>query len=300
MNNRLLLQPYEREGNSLLSKSAYFPPRFPQLPVQELNNAIDQAFQRCLKNKKGVFKPYNPDPKTLVKSTIDHLRERSDPILNPYFLSLLDIEDVFEFDAVSYEMQRHRMSIGIFYQYLILELMRNSWPVFDGSREGDVVADITTPGLPSGLRLYMSIKKSKDTVGGQDISGVIRRLENEAKSEKNLTRPYLCVVGIATPSKGKLKGYDDRSIKMDKGGKAYSLNCEFWGPGFIFPYITGHDAITIYSLSISRVSEYLPFMTLSFKKECSSLLQIELRRLNLINKAEKIDVTSFLRYIIGK
>src|SRR5690606_26233304 len=131
---------------------------------------------------------------------IEHLRTRSDPILSPMFVSQCNIEDIFELDAVSHEMQRHRMTIGIFYQYLLLELMRKKWYVFDSSREGDIVADIETPKFSQGIRLYMSVKKSKDTVGGQDIGGVIRRLESLAKEEKNLTRPYLCVLCVATPS----------------------------------------------------------------------------------------------------
>jgi len=138
------------------------------------------------------------------------------------------------------------MTIGVFYQFLILELMRNSWPVFDASREGDIVADIETPGFDAGVRLYISVKKSKDTVSGQDVGGVIRRLEGEAKAEKNLNRPYLCVIGIATPPKGKLKGYDDRSIRTTNTGGTYSLNCEFWGPGFLFPFISGRTALEIY------------------------------------------------------
>ena len=181
----------------------------------------------------------------------------------------------------------------------INELMRKSWHVFDGSREGDVIADIDTPKFEKGMRLYMSIKKSKDTVGGQDISGVIRRLESEAKSEKNLSRPYLCVIGIATPSKGKLKGYDDRTTKADKSGKPYSLNCEFWGPGFIFPYISGLEAIEIYTIAIKHVSNYLPFMTLKFKAECSILLKKELEKLDLLNSENRIDRNKYLKFIIG-
>jgi hypothetical protein len=268
------------------------------LEIQEIDQCIDTAFQRCLKNKKGDIRPSFESTESLIKATIKHLKERSDPILTPYFLSQLKIEDIFELDAVSYEMQRHRMTIGIFYQYLILELMRKSWNVFDGSREGDIVADINTPGFEKGLRLYMSVKKSQDTVGGQDVGGVILRLEKEAKAEKNLSRPYLCVIGIATPSKGKIKGYDDRTIKSTKSNNPYSLNCEFWGPGFIFPFITGLEAIKIYQYSIKRVAEYLPFMTIKFKQECSSLLQEELKRLDLVNQNNKIDLEKFLKYIV--
>jgi hypothetical protein len=296
---KLLLQPYPREGQSLLSADSLFPRKTPPITPKELDEIVDLAFQRCFKNKKGDTKPYKETPQSLVTSTIKHLKERSDPILSPYFLGLLNAEDIFELDAVSYEMQRHRMTIGVFYQYLILELMRKSWSVFDGSREGDVVADIDTPGFEKGIRLYMSVKKSKDTVGGQDISGVIRRLESEAKAEKNLNRPYLCVVGIATPSKGKLKGYDDRTTKVDKSGKAYSLNCEFWGPGFIFPYITGLEALEIYICAIRRVSNYLPFMTLKFKTECSILLQKELTKLDLLDNENKIDEHKYLKFIVG-
>jgi len=32
----------------------------------------------------------------------------------------------------------------------------------------------------------------------------------------------------------------------------YSLNCEVWGPGFIYPYITGLDALEIYRHSIQE------------------------------------------------
>lgn len=295
---KLQLQPYPREGTSLLSAGFLFPEKDPPLSPSTIDLAIDNAFQRCLKNKKGEIKDKKETPESLVKSTLKHLKERSDPILSPYFLSQLEVEDIFELDAVSYEMQRHRMTIGVFYQYLILELMRNTWPVFDASREGDVVADIDTPDFEPGLRIYMSVKKSKDTVGGQDVGGVIRRLENEAKAEKNLNRPYLCVVGIATPSKGKLKGFDDRSIRSTSSGGTYSLNCEFWGPGFIFPYITGKSAIELYTRSINRVSDYLPFMTIAFKKECSFLLKQELSKLGLITLQNRIDTTKFLNFII--
>ncbi len=298
-NSKIQLQPYPREANSLLSANFLFPRKEPVISQKVLDQSIDTAFKRCLKNKKGVFKEYKKSSSELVKLTLKHLKERSDPILSPFFLSQLNIEDIFELDAVSYEMQRHRMTIGVFYQYLILELMRKTWNVFDGSREGDIIADIDTPQYELGLRLYMSIKKSVDTVGGQDVSGVIRRLENEAKAEKNLSRPYLCIMGIATPSKGKLKGFEDRKTKTNKFGQPYSLNCETWGPGFIFPYITGLDALEVYKQSINKVSKYLPFLTLESKKECSQLLQDELLNLNLIDSNNRIDIYKFLLYILG-
>ena len=59
--------------------------------------------------------------------------------------------------------------------------MRQKSHVFDGSREGDIIADIETPTFESGLRLYMSVKKSKDTVGVQYVPGLISRLYSLAK-----------------------------------------------------------------------------------------------------------------------
>lgn len=296
--SKLQLQPYPREAGSLLSAEFLFPRKATPVSSDDLVQAIDHAYTRCLKNKQGYFKPYRKSPEELVNLTISHLKERSDPILNPFFLQLISPEEIFILDAVSYEMQRHRMTIGVFYQFLILELMRRSWHVFDGSREGDIVADIDTTGFDPGLRIYMSVKKSGDTVGGQDISGVIRRLESEAKAEKNLTRPYLCVLGIATPSKGKLKEYQDRKVKLNKQGQAYSLNCEVWGPGFLFPFITGNEAIDIYRKSIEKVSTYLPFLTIEFKNECTQILVRRLKSMGLIGEDEKIDLNRFLNFIL--
>ena len=146
----------------------------------------------------------------------------------------------------------------------------------------------------------MSVKKSADTVGGQDISGVIRRLEDVAKEEKNLNRPYLTVICIATPSKGKLKGYDDRKIKTNRLGQPYSLNCEFWGPGFIFPYLTGRNALEIYLLAIREVAIYLPFMTIQFRNRCSALLKRELERMEMLTKEGKVDPIKFLQFVVNE
>lgn len=294
------LQPYPREkGGGLLADDSLFPP--PDSPISEaaLLQAVDGAFARCIKDKKGDAKPLPDSPEQLVELCIRHLRERSDPVLSPYFVGQLKAEDLFELDAVSHEMQRHRMSIGVFYQYLILELMRLRWPVFDGSREGDIVADMDTPGFESGIRVYMSVKKSKDTVGGQDIGGVIRRLEALPKEEKNLTRPYLCVLCVATPSKGKLHGYDDRQIKCNKDGQPFSLNCEYWGPGFIFPYVTGWSPVAVYRNAYKQVANYFPFMSLRYREECAVLLRERLDEMALLDSDGTVNPEKFLLFTVG-
>ena len=73
------------------------------------------------------------------------------------------------------------------------------------SREGDVVADLKTPGYKEGIRIYASVKKSADTVGGQDVPGVIKRLEAGAKAEKNLTPAHIYVFFVMQlPEEGRL------------------------------------------------------------------------------------------------
>jgi hypothetical protein len=292
------LQPYPRtDGGSLLAKSSLFPRLSPPIKTNVLERSIDAAFSRCALKKSGKSKEIPDNPEKLVELCIEHLRTRSDPIVSPHFLSQCDIEDLFEFDAVSHEMQRHRMTIGVFYQYLLLELMKCRWQVFDGYHEGDIIADVDTPEFPGGLRLYMSVKKSADTVGGQDVGGVVSRLESMAKQEKNLSRPYLCVFCVATPTGGRLWSFEkDRHIRCKIDGRPYSLNCEFWGPGFVFPYVTGRSAKEIYWLGVRRVASHLPFLTLTYRKECSALLKKKLNDLGLLNQSGKIDPEKFLNF----
>src|SRR5688572_4692700 len=135
-------QPYPRDENDSLASLALFPPQSPPFEEQDLLEAVQAAFIRTLQNKAGQKQDFTSDPQQLVNVTIKHLRERSDPILTPYFYSLCDVEDIFEIDSTSHEMQRFRMKIGNFYQFLLLELMQKSQnvlKVFDGTREGDVV-----------------------------------------------------------------------------------------------------------------------------------------------------------------
>jgi len=291
-----MLQPYPREKNILLAKSSLFPPLDPPMDSTIIELSVDEAFKRCIMKKSGRKRSLPRTPEELVELCIEHLRTRSDPILSPYFVSQCNVDSLFELDAVSHEMQRHRMTIGVFYQYLLLELMRNRWPVFDGYREGDIIADVDTPGFKTGLRLYMSVKKSKDTVGGQDIGGVINRIESLAKHEKNLTRPYLCVICIATPSVGVLRDYNDRHIRCNNEGNPYSLNCEFWGPGFVFPYVTGRNAKDVYLQGIKRVANHLPFLTLEHRQKCSVLLRKRLAKLGLLDDQGRISAEKFLEF----
>jgi len=302
-------QPYPREKTGLLAKKSLFPSQSPALSDQAILKAIETAFDRTRRNRVGKIKKTLSSPEELVTLCLKHLKTRSCPIIGTFFYSQCAVDEIFEFDAIPYEMQRRRMDIGVFYQYLIIQLMRESSKaektnieaVFDGSREGDVVADIRTPGFKSGVRMYASVKKSADTVGGQDVPGVIRRLESGAKAEKNITRPYICVFCYATPSAGKIKTYgESRSVKYNNEGHPFSENCESWEPGFIYPFICGRSAIDIYKLSISKIGAFMPFYSLRFKKECSDLLKEKLSEMGLINPAGKIDQNKFLEFITSK
>lgn len=301
------LQNYPRIDGGLLARDELFPKQLPPLSLSSIDKAIDAAFTRCKKSKTGEELEVQETPEELVSLCISHLKERSDPILSPFFYSQMAVEDVFDMDAVAHEMQRQRMRIGVFYQFLMIELMRQAGAtgrskikhVFDGSREGDAVADVDTPTFGNGLRLYISVKKSEDTVGGQDVGGVIRRLEDIAKEEKNLTSPYLCVIAIATPPRGKIAAYSDsRKVRCTKDGRAYSPNCEYWSPGFIYPYITGLTPVDIYKRSVEKVRDALPFYTLKVREEATRLLKDRFIQMGLSDRSGKIDIDRFFDFIL--
>ncbi len=293
------LQPYPRREGEFFADDKLFPKADP-ISKEKLNNAIKRAFERTITKKKGRKSTIHISPSELVEMCLKHLKERSDPILSPSFLGQLNLSDVFIMDSVSHEMQRHRMKIGEFYQFLVIELMKVNFPnVYDGKREGDVEAEVDTPDFKPGLRLYISVKKSKDTVGGQDIAGVFRRLELLGKEDKNLTRPYMGVFAIATPPKGNILSYQkSRVVRYKQDGSLYSPNIEEWLPGFIFPYICGRTPQDVYKTALEYISEYLPFNSLKHKDECSLLLENRLRELKLVDETTgKIDQIKFQKYI---
>lgn len=295
------LQQYpRRQPDGYLADESLFP--LPEAPVSaaQLDRAIESAFARCLKNKKGETIKLPQTPNELVSLCLAHLRERSDPVLSPFFFSQCRVEEIFELDAIAHEMQRRRMQIGVFYQYLIIELMKYRFPpTVDGKKEGDVETELETPGFDKGLRVFMSVKKSSDTVGGQDVPGVIRRLEAMAAEDKNLTRPYLCVVCVATPPRGRILSYaDSRQMKRNNEGHPYSPNCEVWLPGFIFPFISGLPPTEIYKAALARVSEFLPFHALPQRRECAELLSAKLTELGLVNaETGKLDLLQFQDFV---
>jgi hypothetical protein len=299
---KVALQPYPRRSGSWLADDALFPKRS-AIPDNTLMQAIRAAFQRSLKTKAGEVQSTRVSPEQLVQLCLRHLQERSDPILSPSFLSQCTAEEVFEMDAISHEMQRNRMRIGNFYQFLVIELMRSCFPqVYDGKREGDIEAEIDTPTFERGLRLYISVKKSGDTVGGQDIGGVVSRLDALAKQDKNLNRPYMGIIAVATPSRGIIQSYaDSRHIRYKSDGSPYSPNCEEWYPGFLYPFVCGREADQVYKEALKQVREYLPFNTLTYRDECAQLLAQELRKLGVVDPhSGRIMAERFQEFIIRR
>jgi hypothetical protein len=300
------MQPYPREPSGFRVKSELLQKLNSPLSFEEIQDAIKKAFERSNKDKTGQNIKLHDSPNKLVQACLEHLRKRNDPILGVSFYSKLNALEIFMMDEIPHEMQRYRMKMGLFYQYLLIELMRKASNtlgtflvgVFDGQRAGDVYADIRTPGYDKGLRLYISVKKSSDTVGGQDIGGAIDRLEDIAKKDKNLNSPYLCVIAIATPISGKITGYDrSRVMRYNFDHHPYSLNCETWLPGFLYPYITGHSAISIYKEAARLVDNYFPFYSLRFRNESSELLNQELIKRGISNSGGKIVEEAFFDYI---
>jgi len=300
MTRKKNFQGYPRREEDYLASDTLFPRPTTNIAPAQLSQAISKAFERSLKDKKGntVIPPKTPDK--LVQLCLQHLKERSDPILSPYFLGQCKLNEIFELDAIAHEMQRHRMKIGVFYQYLLIELMRLRFNnVSDGKREGDVELEIVPPGFSKGLRLLISVKKSSDTVGGQDVGGMIRRLESIALEDKNLTCPYLCVVCFATPQRGVILPYKQaRSVRRNKDGHPYSPNCEVWSPGFVFPYVCGLDAEDVYRAALQTIGDFLPFHSLAQREKCGLLLAAELKRLGLVdNKTNRLDPGKFQQFI---
>jgi len=301
------LQPYPRESDTYIAKHSLFPKLDPPLETATLQSAIKAAFVRMKKTRKGKERDLLDTPEKLVKACLRHLKERNDPVIMASFFSKVDAKDVFEMDAVSHEMQRDRMLMGQFYQYLLLELMRaasktKGSPFLnanDGKREGDVEADINPQGYDQ-LRLYLSVKKSSDTVGGQDLGDAIRRLERVAKEDQNRTSTYLCAIAVAGPTKGRIMDYEvSRQLKYNSSGNPYSWNCELWGPGFIFPYITGRSASNVYREAAKIVGDYLPFYSLKFRKECSELMVKELMERGIANKQGKVITDKLFEYMVS-
>ena len=296
---------YPREKDTFLASWRLFPKLNPPLTDDELRDSIKIAFERSKLNKLGGPANEIDTPEKLVSTCLKHIRDRSDPVLSSIFFSGKTPGEVFLMDAVPHEMQRYRMKLGNFYQYLMVALLqkvarRNESFVVsatDGEREGDIRADIIPHNFSKGLRLYISVKKSSDTIGGQDKEGAIRRLESLAKSDKNVTSPYLCVFAIATP-KGKLNDYrDGRKVIRDNKKRLVSHFAEDWDPSFLYPYITGRSANDVYGEARKIVSEYFPFYSLIYAREASNLLGIELTKRGILSEDGKVVENKIYGYI---
>lgn len=289
----------------MLARHSLFPRLSPPMSESKIASAVEIAFRECGLTRTGKMKEAPSSPAELVRLALIHLKERTDPIDGVSFFTSIGIEDVF-LDAIFHEMHRHKMQMGDYYHKLILELMKASSTLdnssiqnaHDGPREGDVIIDVKTPGFSPGLRIYGSVKKSADTVGGQDFAAAFQRLEKVALEDQGRRKPYLCAFMIGNPIKGIVCSYEEsRHIRGDRQHRAHSENGEVWEPGFIFPYSTGRSARQIFKMSLKLVEQYLPYYTLRYRKEASGLLSTELRRLGLVGRDGRLDKESFLAFL---
>lgn len=290
-------QDYPRESGGR-ALPALFPKLDPPLNLDLVRDAIKEAFDRANKDRMGQrTKPIDSSEK-LVETCLKHLRERNDPILWASFFSELNASEIFPMDGIPHEMQRYRMIMGVFYQYLLVELMRKASIPSSDSGE-DIMADVKTPGDERGLRLYISVKKSDDTLGGRDIEGAVTQLEAAAEADKNRTSPYMCVIAIATPNKGKVyKEYDrGRKIRTRKHGRLFSPNFEVWQAGFLYPYITGHSPVVIYKEGAKLVKNYFPFYSVRFKNRCADELKKELIKLRIATNEGSLIKEALAQYV---
>ena len=70
-------------------------------------------------------------------------------------------------------------------------------------------------------------------------------------------------------------------------------------PGFIYPYITGLDPITIYKESIKLAKGYIPFYTLKTRKEASALLKQRFVKMGICNSEGIIDPDKLFSFILA-
>lgn len=299
-------EPYPRERGSLLAKHSLFPQLSPPMPEPQIISSARSAFKNASLTRSGDERDISSTPEELARAALRHLKERTDPIDGVAFFSSIRVQDVFQFDAIFHEMHRHKMQMGDFYHQFILELMNTSRILAHsfvqnanpGPREGDIIVDLKTPGFDRGLCVYASVKKSADTVGGQDFGDAVKRLETVAHEDQGRKRPHLCVFMIGNPIKGILRSYrDSRYIRSDRQGRPYSENGEVWEPGFIFPYLTGRSALDVFRISLGEVERFLPYYTLQHKEAASRVLVRELRRLGLVNSKGRLDRNAFLEYV---
>lgn len=297
---------YPRERGSLLAKHSLFPRLSPAMPAPQIVLSARAAFRKTGLTRSGEERGASSTPEELAQAALKHLKERTDPIDGVAFFSSIRVEDVFQFDAIFHEMHRHKMQMGDFYHQFILELMNASRTLANspvesanpGPREGDIIVDLKTPGFYRGLCVYGSVKKSADTVGGQDFGAAVKRLEKVAHEDQGRKRPHLCAFMIGNPIRGVLRSYkNSRYIRSDRQGHPYSENGEVWEPGFIFPYLTGRSALDVFRIAMGQVGDFLPYYALQHKEVASRLLVDELRRLRLINAQGRLDRNAFLEYV---
>jgi hypothetical protein len=72
----------------------------PSLSLESIDDAIKKAFERAKKDKEGKPIKILDNPQKLVKTCLQHLRERVDPVIGFSFYSELDASEVFIMDGV--------------------------------------------------------------------------------------------------------------------------------------------------------------------------------------------------------
>ena len=106
---------YPRERGALLAKHSLFPRMSPPMPESHVISAARAAFKKSSLTKSGEERDISSTPETLSKAALKHLKERTDPVDGVAFFSSVNVEDVFQFDAIFHEMHRHKMQMGDFY-----------------------------------------------------------------------------------------------------------------------------------------------------------------------------------------
>lgn len=151
-------------------------------------------------------------------------------------------------------MQKGRMNSGWRYQFVLYDCTVESGRFYSISDIGTAEADFNAAvefadKSQKPLYLYVSVKKRKNTMGGQDWPKAIKALEDVARTDKNRNGPYCCVFAI-TMDPGQ------RHMKAErKSGRPHSSNSEVWLSDFLWPFFANYSYEEIMTLVLDVLIE---------------------------------------------
>ena len=200
-----------------------------------------------------------------AKDLINYIK-KTDPANAVSQLLNKNLVDVAQEFQVKKDAKTYEMFSGWRNQFLLFECAKKIGrfeTVGDVDTSFDIVATIKSL---SGevITLYISLKNRKDTMSGSSVRGVLSKLEDNAKNDKNRDGLYCIIIGCAIDT------------TRYRSGSSYSQNLEFWPAkllweffsGFTFPHVMNSISQQQNSRKQNKLADELK---LSLIKECKKL-----------------------------